>query len=101
MIRKVKFTKLAEFHLAQIINYLDKNWPQEVRKVFIQNIEKSILLISKYPEAFPISKAKSGLHKYVLTPHNTIYYRINKDQIEIIMIFDNRQNPAKLKKSGK
>lgn len=101
MIRKVRFSELATNQLDELFNFLETNWPLDVKLKFIDKLDYAMKIISNFPEAFPISKARPGLHKYIITPHNTIFYRIKPNKIEIVMIFDNRQNPEKLKKSGK
>lgn len=42
---------------------------------------------------------KSGypnVHRAIITKHNSIYYQILETEIEIITIFDNRQDPNNL-----
>jgi plasmid stabilization system protein ParE len=101
MNRKVRFSRLAEKEFAKLLDYLENNWPEEVKTNFISKLDYAIKIISTYPEAFPLSKTRSGLHKYIITPHNAIFYRIKPDRIEIVMIFDNRQNPEKAKVKSK
>jgi hypothetical protein len=45
---------------------------------------------------FAESKVLNGLRKSVLTPQTSIYYRLNNNEIQIVTLFDNRQNPEKL-----
>lgn len=54
------------------------------------------------PEMYPRVLFRRSVHKCVLTPQNTLYYKVKDEKIEIrkiqiITIFDNRQNPEKLK----
>jgi plasmid stabilization system protein ParE len=101
MIRKVRFSELAKNQLDELFDFLELKWPLEVKLKFIDKLDYSMKIISTFPEAFPISKTRPGLHRYIITPHNTIFYRVKPNLIEIVMIFDNRQNPEKLKKSVK
>ena len=101
MIRKVRFSELAKNQLDELFDFLELKWPLEVKLKFIDKLDYAMKIISTFPVAFPISKARPGLHKYIITPHNTIFYRVKPNIIEIVMIFDNRQNPEKLKKTGK
>lgn len=101
MIRKVYFSNRAAKKLESIFTYLENNWTKEITNDFILKIEKSKTIVSKYPNSFPESKYINGLHKCVVTKHNTFYYRYNEKEVEIVSIFDNRQDPKKIKKSVK
>jgi hypothetical protein len=37
-----------------------------------------------------------GLYKCVVTKQSSFYYRIRNNEIEIITLFDNRQNQSKI-----
>jgi len=51
------------------------------------------------PDSCPKSSEFDNLYKCVVTKQTTFYYRIleEKNEIEIITVFDTRQNPDKLK----
>ena len=98
MKHRVYFSTLAVLKLKEIVKYLEGNWPPNVKQEFLEKLDQTKLLISKYPETFPISKSFPGLYKCTLTKHNTIFYRIHKNEIEIVTLFDSRQHPQKLKK---
>ena len=51
-------------------------------------IEMQVIIKEKHPNFV--------LRKCILTKQNTIYYREHKHQIEILSIFDSRQNPDSL-----
>ena len=55
-------------------------------------------LINDNPFLFAESDKSNGLRKSVLSRQTTIYYRIVDYEIHIITLFDNRQNPNKLRK---
>lgn len=49
-----------------------------------------------HPKSCPESEEFKGLHKCVVTKHNSLFYRITDDEIEVITLFDNRQDPSSL-----
>lgn len=98
MIRNVYLSPVAARKLGEIIEYLENNWPDSVKTDFINKLDRSKKIISKYPESFPESKAMQGLFRCVITKHNTLFYRVRKNDIEIAAIFDTRQHPKKIKK---
>jgi plasmid stabilization system protein ParE len=84
MIRNFYFSPKAKEKLEVILDYLHNNWPTKVTKDFILKLDKLQKLISKYPEAFPQSKSKPGIYRCVITKHNTLYYRLNNEDIETL-----------------
>jgi plasmid stabilization system protein ParE len=96
-------SELAENKLLKLSYFLLENWNLKVRNNFIKKLTSKIEQISQQPESFPQSSEFKGLFKCAVTKQTTFYYRINFDrkEIEIITIFDTRQNPDKLEKDIK
>ena len=88
----------AEIKLLQLNNYLLHKWNVKVRDEFIEKLTQKINQVSVQPESCSQSKDFDGLYKCVVTKQTTFYYRIlfDKNEIEVITIFDTRQNPYKL-----
>jgi plasmid stabilization system protein ParE len=84
-------------NLDSIITYLETNWTKKEIQKFIRLLDKRIEIISKHPLLFPASPKSNNVRKSVLTKQTTIFYRVSTDRIEILSIFDTRQNPDKLK----
>ena len=97
---KVFLSELAERKLLKLSEYLLENWNLKTRDKFIEKLTEKIKQISLQPESCPQSSEFKGLYKCVVTKQTTFYYRISikLNEIEIITIFDTRQNPDKLKK---
>ena len=96
----VFLSELAERKLLKLTDFLLENWSLKVRNDFIKKLTSKITQISDQTESCPQSTAFKGLYKCVVTKQTTFYYRINfdKKEIEIITVFDTRQNPDKLQK---
>lgn len=97
MKRKVVISKIAERKIEKLFDYLDENWSLKVKSDFIKKLDKNISLIKSYPESFPRSQKSPDLRKCVVTKQTTIFFRFTDKEIKILTIFDNRQNPNKLK----
>lgn len=82
--------------LAKTIEYLEENFTDKEIKKLALKIENTTELISQSPNIFPKSEFKN-VYKVVILKFNTLYYRINQDNIEILSFFSNRQNPTKRK----
>jgi len=98
---EVYLSELAESKLLKLSEYLLSEWNLKVRNEFIEKLKSKVEQISKQPKSCPESMEFKGLFKCVVTKQTTFYYRINSElnSIEIITLFDTRQNPKKLKKN--
>jgi plasmid stabilization system protein ParE len=98
MVKPVVITPIARNDLDNVMHYLVKNWSFSVLENFLALYEAKIAVISEYPTRYPFIDEKKSLRKAVLTKHNIILYREKPDHIEIISIFDTRQDPDKINK---
>lgn len=96
MAKPLVWSRLAERDYAGILQYLSENWDGKVVVLFIDLTENLLRQISINPRQFPLIYKKRKIRKCVLTKHNTIFYRDNKTQIDILRIYDTRQDPDKL-----
>ena len=92
---KVIWSPKAKLTYFSIIEYLDGNWTEKEIKSFVVRTEEIINHISQFPEHFPYTKANDTF-KCVLIPQISLFYRLRQSQIELLIFWDNRQNPAKL-----
>lgn len=98
MVKPVLITPLAKEDLENVSNYLFENWGLNVLENFLALYEIKILTIAEFPTRYPVIHEPSGLRKAVLTKHNIILYREKPGSVEIISVFDTRQNPEKIRK---
>ena len=94
---KILWTEHALSELEETIKYLRENWTDKELSNFSRELDHTIELISKSPELFQVSKKKKDVRRAVVAKLNNLYYRINKDSIEILSFFSNRQDPNKIK----
>jgi plasmid stabilization system protein ParE len=95
-ISKVVWSEEAVENLKKIIQYLEENWTETEIKKFATKLEKQISIIRSQPDSFP--KANHiDVRRSVLSKQTAIYYKVDQDSIRIVTVFDNRQNPEKLK----
>ena len=100
---KVFLSEFAESKLLELSKYLLEEWNLKTRDKFISKLTDKLNQISNQPDSCPKSSEFSNLYKCVVTKQTTLFYRViaDKKEIEIITIFDTRQNPDKLKKEIK
>ena len=94
---KILWTDFALIELEKTIEYLEENWSPRELKNLAQEIEKTLSLLSHNPNLFQASEIKKEIRRVVVAKHNTLYYRVKNDTIEIISFFSNRQSPKKRK----
>ncbi|WP_339883912.1 type II toxin-antitoxin system RelE/ParE family toxin [Polaribacter vadi] len=95
---EIFFSEIAKFKFQKLTNYLLENWSLQTKNNFLKKFDLKIIQIKHYPYSCIESFENKGLYKCVVTKQTTFYYRVLKNQkeIEIITIFDTRQNPNKL-----
>jgi plasmid stabilization system protein ParE len=92
---KIIWSESAIDDYSKVINYLLESFPLFVAENFIQITETRIFNLTAFPEMGKLSKKINGARSIVLTKHNKLYYSMSNDTIEILNIFDTRQNPEK------
>ena len=94
---KIRWTEEATSNLESIVDYLESGWTPKELKKFFQKLEKQLLILSFFPEAYPISLKKKSIHWCVFTKNLTIYYTTDEDSLILLSLFDTRQDPSKIR----
>jgi plasmid stabilization system protein ParE len=81
---KILWTENALKELKSTFDYLIENWTEQEVNSLAQKIEKCIYLISQNPDLFPQSEFQKHIRRVVIAKHNTLYYRVNQNRLEII-----------------
>lgn len=95
--KSVVISPQAQKDIINILNYLQENWNQKVIDVFLGKLEAFYTIVSINPRMFRYYDKRINIRVYILTKQNSIYYRNKRASIEIITVFDTRQDPLKLK----
>ena len=93
MTREVILSAVAKKKLEQLLNYLEEEFSQSIKFNFISALEKVLKRVTQYPESFPRSLKMKSVRKCLIGKHTIMFYRFNKNRIEILTLFDNLQNP--------
>ncbi|RZK00250.1 MAG: type II toxin-antitoxin system RelE/ParE family toxin [Flavobacterium sp.] len=94
---KIFWTDFALKELENTIEYLQENWTEKELRNLASKLEETITLLSQNPTLFQVSEVKKDIRRVVILKHNTLYYRLFNEQVEIISFFSNRQSPQKRK----
>ncbi|MHA8066715.1 type II toxin-antitoxin system RelE/ParE family toxin [Aquirufa sp. ROCK2-A2] len=94
---KILWTDYALRELEITIEYLQSNWTDRELRNLAFEIEETLNLLSHNPNLFQATDSRKDIRRVVIAKHNSLYYRVKNNTIEIISFFSNRQNPNKRK----
>ena len=97
---EVVWTSEAKRTFILISDYIEQKWSNKEVREFVEKTEFTLSLIQKTPKMFKKSKVKNIFVGYI-TSQTSIFYKVKRSRIEILVFWDNRQNPSKLKSSLK
>ncbi|MDV6168895.1 type II toxin-antitoxin system RelE/ParE family toxin [Flavobacterium sp. DG1-102-2] len=93
---KILWTDHAMNELSNTIEYLEENWTKRDLKNFANKLNNTVDLLSTNPYIFQKSES-TGIRRAIVAQHNTLYYRLNDEVVEILSFFSHRKNPNKRK----
>ncbi len=96
MTKEIIWSPAAEKDFETILEYLQLKWSNRITRRFINKVDDNIEMIVEDPKIFPVINVELQIRKTVITKQNTLFYRESNDKIEIIRLFDTRQDPKKL-----
>ena len=97
MAKEIIFSPEANDNLKNIIYFILDEWSLKIAEDFLEILDNKLNSILLFPKAYPQIEAKPEIRKCVLTKQVILYYRISEKSIDIITLFDSRQNSDKLK----
>ncbi len=95
MAYKIRWTLNALADYERRINYLLIDWSLNIAIDFEAILTKKINNFSYNPFIGIASQKKPIVRSILITKHNRLYYQIIEDSIELLNLFDTRQNPEK------
>jgi plasmid stabilization system protein ParE len=93
---QIFLSPLAVRKLDIILEYLQEEWGEKSKNDFVKKLKKKFDQISNNPASCKKSSKKNNLRKCLVTKQCSFYYRIINNEIEIITLIDNRQDPDKI-----
>lgn len=95
MAKKVVWTVRASKKLDAIVDYLETDWNERVVRAFVQNTQSILDLLAENPKIGTVENSSKAIYGFRLTKHNRLFYRVEKDRLLVLNIFDSRQHPKK------
>ncbi|MCF8278045.1 MAG: type II toxin-antitoxin system RelE/ParE family toxin [Flavobacteriales bacterium] len=95
MAKEIVWTKRASAKFDAIIDYLETDWNEKVVRAFVQKTEAILQLLARTPELGTLEHPENGIRGFKLTKHNRLFYRVEKNRLVVLNLFDNRQHTKK------
>lgn len=93
---KLIWSDKAEEDFAYNVEYLYRDWNEEVVLDFTTETARVLKIIRNTPRAFRKDK-KTNAHCAAITKHITLIYDVRQKEIELLRFWNNSQNPRKRK----
>ncbi len=94
--RRIIWSPRAENDFANVLDYLNNIWGKKVANEFIDTLDNKISFIANTPNIYPEYDKKRKIRYCVINKHNTLYYSVNQNSIELLTIYPTAQDPKKL-----
>ncbi|RXK59691.1 type II toxin-antitoxin system RelE/ParE family toxin [Lacibacter luteus] len=95
--KEIIVSPLAAKDLDELYHYLQSEFEQIAVEKFNKKWISFLAVIATHPRLFPILNKQKNLRKYAIHPKTLIVYKPSVRAIEIVTVFNNRQNPKNLK----
>jgi len=76
--------------LLGVIDYLEKEWGKNVAHSFLDKVRTRIYALQSHPYIGALT-SKKDVRSTLITKHNRLYYRVIKNKIFILNLYDTRR----------
>ncbi len=94
----IRWSHQARISYLSILEYLEINWSFKEVEDFSQRLEEVIAFTSVNPKIYPKSEL-SNIRRAVVTKQVSLFYEVNDEFVDVLFLWDNRQDPSNLKYS--
>ena len=93
MSRSIEWSPRAESEYFDHLEYLVQKWGQKVAQNFRGRIQEVLDHVVERPRMYPATGSRKNVRRCVVSKQVSLYFRIKKDKIEIVTLFDTRRDP--------
>jgi len=93
---KIIWSDTAKQDYWQNIDYILREWDEQVAIDFLEAVDNTTRLIADTPK-IGVKTDYKGIRKIFVTKQISLFYRGNKKTIELIRFWNNYRNPESLK----
>ncbi len=95
MVKTIVWNRRASNSFNDIISYLQSEWGDKVTRDFVKRTYQILDLLAAIPEMGSVEHQEKQIRGFVITKHNTLFYRVDEERLILLHFFDNRQDPKK------
>src|SRR6266446_2584626 len=95
---RLKWSDQALNDLLNIKSYITSQFGDRIWLKFLVKLSRYLILVSNKPDSFQLAPDNIEIRKCTVSNRCAIYFKVEKDEVRIITLFDLRQDPEKLKK---
>ncbi len=95
MALQVVVSKRADKNLGKILAYIHSEFGESTTIKITKKIFSCIELISEFPDVGTVEIKDKGIRGFLIKRQLKIFYRIEKNRLIIVNLFDTRQHPKK------
>ncbi len=97
MSKPIEWSPRSKQDYLNLLDYLETKWGEKTIRKFHIRLMSILELIAERPEIYPASAKNKRIRRCVISRQTSLYYQIRRNTIELITLFDNRQNPSKIR----
>jgi plasmid stabilization system protein ParE len=90
--KEISWAQEADLSLENVLNYLEAEWSTRISESFYEETIARTHLILNYPDIGIQSLTIPMWRKILITKHNILVYRTDRDKITILNIIDTRSS---------
>lgn len=95
---KIIASPIATSTYLQNIKFLQERWSEKEVINFITKVSDVITILKVSPQTFQKREKDASVHKVEIVKQITLYYQINTTNVELLLFFNNFQDPTLLQK---
>jgi addiction module RelE/StbE family toxin len=92
---KIEWTEPVLQDLETIVSYIESEWSQAIAHKFVDELLERVETLSGQPFMGMASQKHANIRSIKVSKHNRLYYKVEKDRLVLLNIFDLRQHPDK------
>lgn len=97
MVYQIIFKKRFQDKLEKLLVYIEKEFGAATAKGFAQYLQRRFDALQQQPFIGVKSSTIENVRSIIAGKRNRIYYRVEKNKIVVLNIYDTRSNPRKNK----
>ncbi len=94
---KIRWTSNFYSDFSQIVSFITERWGNKSAEDFINRVDIYINMLKLFPHLGKIIHYQRQIRALIISKQITIICRIKSDNIIILNLFDNRQDPDKFR----